>query len=211
MVVNVHGLLILSQRLSELISVLIVILRSFYHCPNFTGKETEALRSSVTCIRTCTWDVIEPGFKCRQCGSRAQAPGSICCPGGSSLSGPSLGTKWLLRRTGQAAPWFLLDTDLLVAVVKSLYFPCLSFPSCKTRSPRILPTPSWEGHGLQEIGRLRFEPWLLWPGPLSRGSPLWASVCPFLYTEADQANSGGVHLKLKEKTYTSCWSAEGTQ
>lgn len=39
MVMNIRGLLILSQILLEL------ILGSFYLCPNFTDKETEALRS----------------------------------------------------------------------------------------------------------------------------------------------------------------------
>lgn len=50
--------------------VLMPILRSFYHHPNFTGKETEA-------PRTYTGEVIEPGFKHRWPGSRAQTPRAL--------------------------------------------------------------------------------------------------------------------------------------
>lgn len=57
------------------------------------------------------------------------------------------------------------------------------------------------GPGLWEIGRLGFEPWLLWPGPLGN---LSEPRCRFLEAEADGVRSADVQLELKEKRRTPC-------
>lgn len=141
---DARSLLIRSWILSEVMSALTVLQISFYHCPDFIDKETVR-------IGTRAWEVTEPGFKHRRRGSRSQAPGSICCPGGSSLSGPSPCPAWLLWRRGQqtqAAPCFLFDTDPLVAVVKSLDCPLPQFPQVQNQIPQSPPNFQREGHGL---------------------------------------------------------------